>query len=100
MFGKHSNTFAFSIIPRREVGTYSWNPFWRTRLSHIVDTVGGRYNAIQYLAVSYTVPQGLDQNFSHSLNSQKAPHTLTGELWGVFCKDWGENWSRYKRTAL
>ena len=25
---------------------------------------------------------------------------LTGELWGVFCEDLGENWPRYKGTAL
>ena len=25
---------------------------------------------------------------------------LTGELWGVFCEDWGENWPRYNGTAL
>ena len=25
---------------------------------------------------------------------------LTGELWGVHCKDFGENWSRYNGTAL
>ena len=26
--------------------------------------------------------------------------TLTGELWGVFCEDLGENWSRFNGTAL
>ena len=26
--------------------------------------------------------------------------TLTGELWGVYCEDWGENWPRYNDTAL
>ena len=25
---------------------------------------------------------------------------LTGELWGVYCEDLGENWSRYNGTAL
>ena len=25
---------------------------------------------------------------------------LTGELWAVYCKDFGENWSRYKGTTL
>ena len=25
---------------------------------------------------------------------------LTGELWGVFCKDFGENWLRYNSTGL
>ena len=25
---------------------------------------------------------------------------LTGELWGVFREDFGENWSRYNGTAL
>ena len=25
---------------------------------------------------------------------------LTGELWGVFCEDFGENWPRYNGTAL
>ena len=29
------------------------------------------------------------------------PHlTLTGELWGVCCEDFGENWLRYNGTAL
>ena len=26
--------------------------------------------------------------------------TLTGELWGVFCENFGENWLRYNGTAL
>ena len=26
--------------------------------------------------------------------------TLTGELWGVFCEYFAENWPRYKSTAL
>ena len=26
--------------------------------------------------------------------------TLTGELWGVYCGDFGENWPRYNDTAL
>ena len=26
--------------------------------------------------------------------------TLAGELWGVFCKDFEENWSRYNGTVL
>ena len=25
---------------------------------------------------------------------------LTGELWGVYCKNLGENWPRYNSTAL
>ena len=25
---------------------------------------------------------------------------LTGELWGVFCEDFEENWSRYNGTIL
>ena len=25
---------------------------------------------------------------------------LTGELWGVFCEEFGENWPRYNGTAL
>ena len=29
------------------------------------------------------------------------PHlTLTGELWGICCKDIGENWPHYNYTAL
>ena len=29
------------------------------------------------------------------------PHrALTGELWGVYCEDLGENWPRYNDTAL
>ena len=26
--------------------------------------------------------------------------TLTGELWGVYCDDFGENWPRYHGTTL
>ena len=26
--------------------------------------------------------------------------TLTGELSGVFCNDFGENWPRYKNTTM
>ena len=30
-----------------------------------------------------------------------APYlTLTGELWGVYCDNLGENWPRYNGTAL
>ena len=25
---------------------------------------------------------------------------LTGELWGVFCEDFKENWPRYNGTAM
>ena len=25
---------------------------------------------------------------------------LTGELWGVFCENFGENWPRHNGTAL
>ena len=25
---------------------------------------------------------------------------LTGELWGVYCEDFGETWPRYNGTAL
>ena len=25
---------------------------------------------------------------------------LTGELWGVYCEDLGENWPRYNGTTL
>ena len=25
---------------------------------------------------------------------------ITGELWGVFCEDFGENWPRYNGTVL
>ena len=29
------------------------------------------------------------------------PHlALTGELWGVYCEDLGENWQRYNATTL
>ena len=36
-------------------------------------------------------------NINQSLRTQKA---LTSELLGVFCEDFGENWSRYNGTAL
>ena len=26
--------------------------------------------------------------------------TLTGELWGICCENFGENWTRYNGTAL
>ena len=33
--------------------------------------------------------------------TKDAPYlTLTGELWGVCCRDLGENWPHYNSTAL
>ena len=45
------------------------------------------YNTVQYDTTLYTVLLWLRRNIS--LNSQ---NTLTGELWGVYCEDLGENW--------
>ena len=68
------------------------------RLSH--NTVGCRYNAVHYNTILHTSLQEGRQDINESLDPQKTPHTLTGELWGVFCEHFGEIWPRYKGIAL
>ena len=42
------------------------------------------------------------QKMNQILESQQTPHYLAiiGELWGVYCEDFGENWPCYNGTAL
>ena len=48
-----------------------------------------------------TAPQWLEQNLIKvELIKDTLYFALTGELWGVFCKDLGENWPHYNSTAL
>ena len=38
---------------------------------------------------------------SEFVSAKDTPYlALTGELWGVFCEDFGENWPCYNGTAL
>ena len=46
--------------------------------------------------------QWQQQNMYKFLHSQETPHIspFIGELWDVFCEDFGENWLCYNSTAL
>ena len=60
----------------------------------IDNTVGCCYNAVQYDLILHTSLQLSRKN----INQECEP--TTGELWGVFCKDFQENWPRYIGTTL
>ena len=61
-----------------------------------------RYNAVQYDHVLNKTLQWLRQNINQSLFPQKnIPYlAIKGDLWGVFCENFGENWLRYNSTSL
>ena len=65
-------------------------------------TVGCRYNRVQYHMIFHTSLQLLRQNINQECKSTKdIPYlVLTGELWGVFCENFQENWPFYNGTAL
>ena len=43
----------------------------------------------------------MTKNESDFIITTDTPYlALTGELWAVFCEDFGENWLRYNGTAL
>ena len=52
-------------------------------------TVQCRYNAVQSIMILQTVLRWQQRNVNQTLNSQQ-----TGELQGVYCEDFGENWTR------
>ena len=57
---------------------------------------GAIYNAVQYHTILHTSLQLPRQNINQSVNPQKThPYlALTGELMGVFCKNFQGNWPR------
>ena len=66
-------------------------------------TVECRYNAVQFIMILSSALQWQQQNINQTSNSQQTPHippTFTGELWGVYREDLGENWSRYNDTPF
>ena len=63
--------------------------------------VGCHYNTVQwYNMIFHTALQWLRQKINQGLNSQWTPHTSTheGEVWGIYCEDFGENWPFYYAT--
>ena len=60
-----------------------------------INTVECRYNAVQYRKI---LPEWLRAEYQSDAGFPK--HTLTGELWGVFCEHYWENWLRYNGTAM
>ena len=68
----------------------------------IWNTVRYRYNAIQYnmiqhISIALTETE-YELEFEYMKDTQYL--ALTGELWGVFREDFGENWPGYDGTAL
>ena len=64
-------------------------------------SVGCRYNMVQYDMISHMSLELPRHNIDQSVNPQDTPYlALKGELWGVFCEDFQENWPRYNSTAL
>ena len=69
-------------------GQYHFNP----------TTVECRYNAVQYCKITTRV----EEEYQSDVGSTKdSPYlALTGEVWGVFCEYFWENWPRYNSIAL
>ena len=61
-----------------------------------------RYNTVRYNTTLHTPLYWLTQNMNQTLDSQKTLHgsTVGGELWSVYCEDFGEKWPRYNGIAL
>ena len=57
-------------------------------------TVGCRY---KYNTILYRSLQWMRQNINQGFNTQK---TLMGNLWGVLCEEFEENWPCYKSITL
>ena len=64
--------------------------------------VGCSYNAVQYKHDIAHITSVTEAQYKSEFKLAKdTPYLgLTGELWGVFCEDFGENWLRYNGTAL
>ena len=63
---------------------------WETTLQCTVEC---RYNTVQCIMILIMALQWQQRNLKSYL-------ALTGELWGVYCKDLWENWPRCKDTIL
>ena len=65
-------------------------------------TVECRYNVVQYNMILYTSLHWLRQSINQSEEPQNTLDSSPrqGEVWGVFCGDFGENLPRYNSTAL
>ena len=65
------------------------------------NTVECRYNAVQYCKnISWSITGTGAEYQSDAGSTKDTPYlALTGELWGVFCENLWENWSRYNDTA-
>ena len=67
----------------------------------MVDTGGYRYNAVHCIMIFIHLYSDWCRTWIRVWNRKSTPYlALTGELWGVFCENFGENWSRYNVTAL
>ena len=67
----------------------------------VVNTIECRYNAdlLQHITYSTFVTEAEHKaGFVFTTNTSYPAHT--GELWGVYCGEFGENWPRYSGTAL
>ena len=71
---------------------FSWN----------LSTARCHCNMVKYNMVLDTTLQWLRRNLNQEFEPTKdTPYlALTGELWGVFCENFGKNWPRYNGTAL
>ena len=72
------------------------NLYYTRRLDS--NTVGYRFNAVQYIMLLHTVLQWQQQNTNQTLNSQKTPVSRASYgclLWGS-----GEKWHRHRTITL
>ena len=54
-----------------------------------------------YHDITIDIAMAAAERKSHFKLTTDTPYlALTGELWGVYCEDLGENWPRYSGTAL
>ena len=64
-------------------------------------TVKCPYSAVQLSNIAYDTAIAVAESESDFLIKTDIPYlAFAGELWGVHCEDFGENWQRYKRTVL
>ena len=65
------------------------------------NTVERHYNAVEYNIMLHALLQWSMRNINEFKYTKGTPYlALTGELWGVFCEESGENWGCYNRTVL
>ena len=71
---------------------------WRHCNVYLVEC---HYDAVQYDMILHTSLPSLRQNIKQFELTKDNPYlALTGELWGVFCEDFGKNWTHYNITSL